>query len=82
MYSVIESLRPSCMSWKGRNGGWEVRVVRSGFMTFVATDGKRGREMVCSSKTHRQMSVSHLQYFPHSRYPSMPRIYMKTAATP
>lgn len=44
-----------------------MNVVRSGFRSLSAKTGKLGREMVWSSKTHNAMSVSHLQYLPHSR---------------
>ena len=59
-----------------------MNVVMRGLTRFVAMGGKYGLDIVCSSKTHKQISVSHRQYLPHWRYPSRPRMYMNIAAAP
>ena len=82
MYIVTEILRANVISWKGRYGGWLVKVVRRGLRMFAAKGGKYGRDIVCNSKTQMTMRVSQRQYFPHSKYPSSPKMYINTAATP
>lgn len=82
MCEVSDILRMSWMSWNGRYGGCVVNVVSSGLRSLAAIGGKYGLDTVCSSKTQTTMNVSHRQYFPHSRYPNFPRMYMKMAPAP
>jgi hypothetical protein len=40
MYIVTDIFRSSWMTWKGRYGGWLVKVVRRGFKNLAAKGGK------------------------------------------